>query len=165
MSDLIVFRAPRLPSAWTTVRRAICVGVGLLPMLFLATGCSGSAETKNSVSGKVTVKDQPVAGIVTFIYSDKKEMTAPITSDGSYTIPNLKTGSVKVVIKAMPGGAAEPKLVAPPADKGPAMPNMPGSVLVGGGVAPPAMYREEATSPLSYEVKEGKQTYDIALNP
>ncbi len=146
-------------------------GLGLLlaaPALLLAAGCSGggSQMTKNVVSGKVTLKDQPVAGTVHFVYSDNKEASAPTGPDGSYSIPNLKTGSVKILVKAMPG-ASDTKLVAPPVggDKGAPTVEMPGTNPVGTGVRPPPKYSDANTSPLTYDIKEGKQTHDIELTP
>ncbi len=161
MKDLTAPRTFRPASFPAALRRSAIACLGLLPLLALAGGCSGSSETNNSVTGRVTLRDEPVAGAVEFIYPDKTKGFSIITN-GNYTIANLKTGSVKVVVK---GGAAKAKqAVAPPPAKGPEMPVLPGTVGTE-GVAAPAVYGDEATTPLTYTVKAGKQTHNIELNP
>src|SRR5262249_10283831 len=53
----------------------------LLAALVCATGCGKSA--RDAVSGKVTFKGQPVAGTVSFLGTNGKEVTAPINPDGT----------------------------------------------------------------------------------
>jgi len=122
-------------------------------------GC-GPSGPKNSISGKVTLKSsgQPVSGMISLIGSDGQEKPvppAPIGPDGSYTIAEPTVGTNKVVIKGFPGmGApvAAPKL--PGAPDAPAM-----------GAPPPAKYGS-ANTPLTVEVKGGRQTgVDFPLDP
>lgn len=127
---------------------------------FLTLGCDKSGKGgANEVTGKVTLGDQPVAGDVVFVYADGKELATPIV-DGKYTMPDAPTGPVKVFIR--PGLAASGKLVAPKGG-----PEAGGGIPVAGGgsggAAPPQQYQSAATSGLTYEVKAGKQTYDIPL--
>ncbi|MBM3979870.1 MAG: hypothetical protein FJ304_06230 [Planctomycetes bacterium] len=107
---------------------------------------------KNEVTGKVTLGDKAVSGQVVFVYSDGKELSSPISGDGSYSIPDPPAGSVKVCVRGM-GGAVVPKGTDIPKDA-------PG---MGAGVAPPAKYANVATSGLTYDVKAGKQEYNIPL--
>jgi len=125
------------------------------------TGCGDGKGAKNSVSGKVTLNGENVGGTVTFVTVDtKKEFVSPIKQDGTYQIDNPPPGQVKVVVKGMGMGAT---VKPPPAGKDVAkMPEMPGSAQ---GKEPPAKYASEKTTPLTYEVKTGKQTYDIPLTP
>jgi len=135
----------------------VCLG---LLVLALVTGCPGTDSMKNSVSGKVTLDGKPVAGTVVFVGADGKEVgVSPIGPDGNYTIPNPATGPVKVLVKSMTaslgGGAIRP----------PGGPTMPDPAGTSQGVQPPAKYGAEKTTPLTFEVKTGKQTYDIPLSP
>jgi len=117
------------------------------------SGC-GTKGAANSVSGKVTLNDEPVKGLVVFVGADNKEVSAPTNPNGTYTLDNPPLGQVKVLVKTVgPVGVDTP----PPKDA----PNMPKA----GGVAPPAKYASAATSGLTYEVKAGKHTYDIPLKP
>jgi len=146
--------------SWSA-RRHLGLGFGLLcAAVVLAAGCA--KKDKDSVSGKVTLGGQPVAGIVTFAY-DKSEISAPTTADGSYIFTAPPPGQVKVTVKPLPGAGAG--ALAPPPKGGPDMPSMPAGTASGQGVPPPAKYGSPATSDLSYEVKAGKQTYNIDLKP
>jgi len=134
------------------------------PLLFstvFAMGCSGDGGAgKSEVSGKVTLGDKPVAGDVVFVYSDNSEMMSPIGSDGKYIMTTAKPGQVKIYIKppmsTSAGGAPMPK-------GGPEMPKEGPLAGGGGGVPPPAKYQSAAGSGLTYDVKAGKQVYDIPL--
>ena len=165
MKDLLHVPALRLLRLSNSIWRSCCSYLMLLPLGLLATGCSGSGGTANSVSGKVTFKDQPVAGSIVFVYADNKESTAPIT-EGAYTLSNLQTGAVKVVVRSQPGGATQ-KLVGtpPPPDKATALPEMKGTSPVGQGVEAPVKYGSAATSPLTFDVKAGAQKKDFPLDP
>jgi hypothetical protein len=131
-------------------------------LVFASTGCGGSKDTnKSEVTGKVTYNDKPVAGQVVFVTSGGIETSAPIQPDGSYTIINPPTGTMQVYIKPMPGalaGAASPKGGAGGPELSKDMTTVPA-----GGVQPPAKYTKADSSGLTYEVKAGKQTYDIPL--
>ncbi len=111
---------------------------------------------KAEVTGKVTLGDRPVSGQVVFIYADGKELASPTTGDGSYTIADPPTGSVKICVRPMAGGGLTP----PPKAGGGEIPkDAPGA----GGIAPPGKYGNPATSGLTYEVKAGKQEHNITL--
>jgi len=151
-----------LPAGSPSVpRRFLLRGLPLPLFVALLVGLSGcdkkADEAANSVSGKVTLNGEAVAGTVVFVGADNKEVPAPIKPDGSYTVPNPPTGKVKVLVKGMLGSAP---VATPPKDSG-SMPKMGG----GSGVAPPAKYGAVASTPLSFEVTSGKQKYDIPLPP
>jgi len=153
MQQLVLPPAQRLPGRWGS-------GALLLSALVFVAGCTTGGGAKNSVTGKVTLDGKPVSGIVAFVYPDKQEVTSPIGPDGGYSIPEPKPGTVKVVVRSMQplGGGG---LKAPPKG-GPPMAEMPGT---GGGTPPPKKYEAANTTPLTYEVAPGRQTYDIPLAP
>jgi len=130
------------------------------------TGCKGDTSgPKNSVSGKVTLGEkEPVAGVVVFVGSDNTPKESPIKADGTYQIADPPKGTCKVVVKPMgavttPGGGGTGPM-APP--KG--SPEMAGNLGGGAkGAPPPQKYQDAKSTPLTFEVKEGKQTFDIKL--
>jgi hypothetical protein len=145
---------------------------GLGVLLILSAGCG----SKGTVSGKVTVNDQPVRrGTVTFIASASTWASAvPIGEDGSYTIVNAPSGPVKITVAS---AEPNPRLGGKFKDrKGPAQEegnteDMPPSVRnrfnpgAAGPAGPsvPKKYNDRETSGLTYEVKPGKQEHDIQL--
>jgi len=130
-------------------------------VLVLSAGCGGGkGDAKDSVTGKVTLNSSPVAGTVTFVYEDNKEVAGPINPDGTYLVSNPPPGKVKVVVKGHPGTGA---LVPTPKGAGPEMPSMAGSGSQ--AVPPPRKYGSAATTDISYEVKPGKHTFDLPLKP
>jgi len=133
----------------------------LLGAVVLVTGCSKKGGDTNSVSGKVTLAGQAVSGTVIFVYADNKEIGTPIGAEGAYSMPNPSTGQVKVLVKGMAGPAAAPTTKGAPLPGVGELPKIPGQLDA--GVQPPAKYASAATSDLSYEVKPGKQTYNIEL--
>jgi len=110
------------------------------------------------VSGKVTLDNQPVTGTITFLYPDNKELNSPLGPQGNYRIQDPPPGTVKIIVKGM--GA-----LTPPTKGGPALPDMPGMPKGATGVEPPQKYTAANSTPLTYEVKGGHQTYDIPLSP
>jgi hypothetical protein len=133
----------------------------LLASCFAITvGCGGSSkEPKNMVTGKVTLDGKPVAGTVFFQMPDNKEFTGLISLDGTYKIIDAPPGMAKVYIKGGLGGAATPQKSNTPEIKGAA------PISAAGGAEPPTKYGSPSTSGLTFEVKGGKQTWDIPLTP
>jgi hypothetical protein len=78
---------------------ALCV------FLFISAGCSPS---KGTVSGLVKRQGKPIVwGNVTLIASDNAAYSGPITSQGTYSIPNVPGGPVKLCVTSTnPDGAA-----------------------------------------------------------
>ncbi len=136
------------------LRRAFGVAV-LTAGAVTLTGCGGVGKggAADSVSGKVTLDGQPVAGEVFFVGSDKKEVGSPIGPEGNYEISNPPKGDVLIVVKgkpgipSIPGAKAAPDLPPPPTAT---------------GVAPPAKYGQPNNG-LKFTVTGGKQVYDIVL--
>jgi len=137
--------------------------VAAVPLFALAFGCGGGGSgggPKNEVNGKVTLGDKPVAGSVVFVHGDGKETTAPIGVDGGYVMDS-PPGPVKVYIKGG-AGSSGPAVSAPMPKGGAEMPKDSG-LSTSSSAQPPAKFTSPTTSGLTYEVKSGKQTYDIPL--
>jgi len=105
------------------------------------------------VSGKVTLGEQPVNGIVVFRYDDGKEVTGPTTMDGTYKIDNPPAGKVHVSVKPLAG--AQPTIGGTNLATG--APNMGGSDQ---RVPPKPQHSQPFTT---FDVGTGKQTFDIKL--
>jgi hypothetical protein len=92
----------KLPGRW---RRAICLTSVFLLSLTLASCGARSTEisTGVSLSGKVTIKGNPIAGFI-IVESETNGKTArsSFDTDGSYTIPNAPLGKVKVKVNFLP---------------------------------------------------------------
>lgn len=102
-------------------RSAFRLAVCLASCLFLCGG-SGCGPSRGSVSGKVTYKGNPVVwGTVTVVASDNMSYAGQITSDGTYSIPNVPHGPVKFCVTS-PNPAAK-KLTAPPKHGGADLPD------------------------------------------
>jgi hypothetical protein len=124
----------------------------------LAAGCSGKPkEAKDSVSGKVTLGEQPVSGTIALVYPDKPELSAPI-NDGNYRFDNPPAGKVKILIRATGGPTVT---VGVPGQSGTGL----GPAPAQQGVAPPLKYSQVNSSPLEYDIQPGKHTHDIKLTP
>jgi len=151
-----------LPIASRFVPSRILCGFSLaLLIVSLAgvSGCGGQKGPKNSVSVKVTVNGEPAVGIVAFVGQDNKEVAStPIKPDGTYQFDDPPPGKVKVLVKGMLGSTP---LVAPKSG-GPELPSMPGAMK---GATPPPKYGQANTTPLTFEITSGKQTFDIPMTP
>jgi len=152
-------------------------GFGLLALAVAAA--EGCAKPKAVVNGKVLLANgQPVtAGTVSFWGSDNRVGSAPIGSDGSYSVPDAPVGDVKITLSTPP-----PRMVM--GDKG-GMPKAPGDIaggmptdkvpegMSGGALKPqnvvpiPDKYKDVATTPLTWTVakSEEPQQHDIVLEP
>ncbi len=117
------------------------------------SGCGESGTSPgDSVSGKVTLGGQPVAGTVVFVWPDRKEMSAPLTVEGKYQILNPAKGEVQILVKA-PATMVVPK--------GAKALEMPGAVPTV-GTLPPEKYAKPKNG-LAFNITGGQQTYDIVL--
>jgi hypothetical protein len=125
----------------------------VLCLLTLLAGCGGPPGA--TVGGKVTYQGKPLnSGRVYFnVGGGKAVRSALIQTDGSYSVEGL------------PEGQAQLAVVVPPAPR--AMPNDPTAPAVQApAVAPveiPAKYEKVETSGLTYQVKMGEHSHDIAL--
>ncbi len=80
--------------------------------------------------------------------------------DGSYLVENPSLGLTKIAVRRIPGAAIAPTTPVPVIKDQPAMP---ASTLTP-SVNPPAKYASPENG-LKYEVKGGKETFDIQLTP
>jgi hypothetical protein len=130
--------------------------LGLASALVLIPGCS---ET-NSVSGKVTLKGEPVkAGFVTFIGEDNHRKVANIGSDGEYTLNQPPMGTVKVTVAGVTTTAPAPKAGQR------AMRDVHGVAQEeGSSQAVPRRYADPNNG-LTFNVTGGTQRFDIELTP
>jgi hypothetical protein len=161
-------------------QKSTWIRVGLvlaLPLTVFAFGCAGG---KSKISGTVTYKGSPLpGGSIVFRAENGKEYGSGIGKDGKYYADNVPTGIMKVYFNI------------PPADLTPGRSPMEKAHLAEGkekntkapsGVPPeaqkaysgagaqqekipeiPAKYRSADTTPLSFEVKSGSNTYDVPL--
>jgi hemoglobin len=88
---------------------------------------------KASITGHVTLKGQPLKGGTVVFTSKEGKIEGKIAADGTYSVEGVKPGVYKVSVQG---------------DK---------------GVAVPAVFNNPDTSALTYNVKDGKQHFDIAL--
>ncbi len=90
-----------------------------------------------SISGKVSVKDAPLAeGTVTFVSLDKKtpfEASTKVNEDGEYKVKDLPVGEYAVAVSSKKAGAV------------------------------PAKFAKAETSGLTFRVQKGESTFDIVL--
>jgi hypothetical protein len=134
--------------------------------VIFAAGCG---KPTGIVSGKVYYRDKLVkSGTVTFVTLDGKTGgRSDIAEDGSYSIPDLPLGDVRIVV--------ETKSMKPNAMQARARANLPknappeGAEYLGGGssedryVQIPDKYSEVGTSGLMYTVLGGPQVFKIEL--
>jgi hypothetical protein len=134
-------------------------------------GCPGGGAVSDVVTGKVTLGDKPVSGMVTFIGPDSKRVSGAAT-DGAYFINNPPKGLCKITVEGMPGAPTSIGMTGNNAKdaSNPLKDVKDGSLaktsapVSGGGVAPPKKYASPDNG-LSFEVKGGKQEHDIKLTP
>src|SRR5262245_54815985 len=133
--------------------------------LWLALATSGCAPRGPSVSGTVTFKGEPLpSGTVLFHAADGRIEHGLITGNGKYTVANAPPGPVRITVRSHP-----PAPVGLPSRGGP-LPSAPAGMVPpakeqrdGKFVAIPPRYLDPAQSTLTYNVRAGKQTYDIEL--
>jgi hypothetical protein len=136
-------------------------------MVFGAAGCGGSG----TVSGKVTYKGEPLGrGTVVFVSPGKATVTAPIAADGSYSIPKVPAGRVKIAVETKSAKGAEPPQGMMPPRGANVPPEAKNSPLYGGQrpaggkfVEIPKDYADPDKSNLTYTVTDGPQTHNIDL--
>src|SRR5262249_42149880 len=88
-----------------------------------------------SVEGKVTFGGKVLDGGTITLTSAKGSASGTIGKDGTYKVEKLEAGEYSVSVSEQPGGT----------------------------VKVPAKYGDAKTSGLTYDVKKGKQTFDIDL--
>jgi len=133
---------------------------------------SGCGKQTSEVRGTVRVNGQNVtSGNIAFI-SDDVRLDSSVISDGAYTLLKAPVGKVKItVVSTVPPGTSRGRagnLAGVP----PEMREKAASAIAQGSSDPasgkkrievPKKYGDEKTTDLTYEVKSGKQEYDIDL--
>ena len=143
-------------SSTASRRRGACsLPVAVVWLVFpalIACGCGGTGSTTNTLTGKVTINGKPaVAGaMVKLVSADNKVATGGVGSDGTYSVADAPEGPVKIGVIGVPTGTVKV--------------DMPG-MSAATGEPIPARYADPNSSGLTYTVKKGYQTYDIALTP
>jgi len=143
--------------------RQTAVAAVVLVALAGFAGCDST--TSNFLQGSVTLEGKPVTGNLTLISANGKEIQAAIGPDGNYYVPDPPIGQAKFTIKPVPGGAVftpgavnkdteKFKTGLEAKDKAMAMP-----------VSPPAKYGSADSSGLSFDIKAGKNKFDMPLTP
>jgi hypothetical protein len=134
--------------------------------ILLAAGCGG----KGVVSGKVLYQGKPVrGGSVSFLLEQGGVMSSPIEDDGSYTIPSVPPGNVKITVETESfrpsimqrdaSGGAPAFMKKYIQEKDPQLAEQRAKRYV----RIPPQYSDPDKSNLTYEVKSGKQEHDIDL--
>jgi hypothetical protein len=152
----------RLRNARLLFAVALCLALAAL---------AGCGKGRATVNGKVTLNGKPLTtGTVSFIGGPSDTGSGHINADGTYAVPDAPLGDCKVTVqtpRAMGGVQGMPK---PPAG----MKGMPKEMLPPGAeegskavrvVPAPEKYGSPDTTPVTYTVKKGTQTFDIDLKP
>ena len=152
-----------------------CCGRGLCGVFLLGVLClslAGCSSKKTTITGKVTLNDHPVVGAtVIFLPADEGEGggTATTGDQGEYSITTRKPGKMLVAVNPPMQRPNVPTfqgktVTAPPKDSGapeeigkrPAQDKLLANF--------PMHYANVKTSKLEFEVKPGKNEYDIPLH-
>lgn len=128
----------------------------------VSLGLAGCGRSVGSVTGKVTYQDKTVkGGNVTFVSTDGgRTYASGIKEDGTYSIPDLQSGSYKVCVETAslkpPPGTTVPKVARDPAS----------AQLIANSrkyVPIPDQYGDAEKTDVTYEFKGGSETFDINL--
>lgn len=136
--------------------RAYRASIGM-SLVLAFVGCQKNVEkTKvdpHAITGKVYLDGKIVNyGVVAFCQDgDARPLKSPIYPDGTYNIRNPPEGAYRIVITT----GQPPRPAAGGSSKDP-----PPSYVQ---ITIPDKYSSVETTVLKYEVKEGRQTYDIKL--
>lgn len=150
------------------IGRATTLGmmlIGCVGAASLFSGCGGGAEAGTvAIEGKVTVDDKPIAqASVAFIGNEGARLASALTdASGKFKIRAAVGKNVVTVAKAPPGGAAPP-----PSDEPQLMPSAGEYAAMQKAVAAsevPAKYGDPKTSGISFDIKEGMKSVDVALS-
>ena len=130
-----------------------CLVASCLFIFFIA-GCS-SGPAVGDVSGKVTFKNQPVKeGTVTFLNPNEGGAgESPIDASGNFTISHLVVGEYIVIVTPLMEMKDTDPGRSPPAPVEKSAPNI------------PVKYRQQGLTPLKTPIKEGKNEFQIEMNP
>jgi hypothetical protein len=155
----------------------------LLPLFVLTAGCGSKQGT---ITGKVKYKGQLLTfGTVRFFPESNKggDFSSPIGQDGSYTVTKVPTGPAKITVMASNFNPTESAM--PPMARGFAAKAMEeaekqkqkategkggggnaggGTFTAKGSITVDQKYADVEKTPLKFEVKSGKQEYNIDVD-
>jgi len=153
---------------WPDCRR-VCAGLFLFALFVLAAGCGPDYKSRGTVKGKVTIggKNLTTGSVVFYGKHGNMTGTGVIDVDGNYVVNDAPLGENKVTVTVpkMPATGLKHLKNAP---KGPTMPgeeNKNKNALPSVIVPIPEKYATIDTSPLTFTVERGEQTYNIDLKP
>jgi hypothetical protein len=120
-------------------------------------GCGAAGPPKGQISGTVTCAGKPLGtGMVTFHGGDGQQFQAAVRPDGTFCLDGVALGPARVTV----GPRVPQGLTRVHGWKGPPLSgHQPAARPI------PARYQHPNTSGLDWEVVEGPQACDIALNP
>lgn len=117
----------------------------------LAIGCSKSEVKKQTIEGTVSYKGEPVrSGILRFVGTGGVFATAPIRTDGTFTITDVIPGEFQVGITAAPVSSSSSS-------------DGKKSAAVAKAAPLPEKYRKPETSGLKYTIGTDTRKLDIEL--
>lgn len=142
------------------------LAVACLIVALAITGCGGGGTT-GKLSGRVTYKGEPVAGILTLQSTAAGPAAStypvPVAADGRFSTVGVPEGVYQVSVTPTPANfSSAPMVPRPPKDVSAAPVPLPGGAAAK-HVDIPAKYLRPGTSGLTWEVKSGSQTKDFEL--
>jgi len=160
-----------------TIRKAACLILCAVAGVVAGAGCgTGNALAPANISGGVTYNGKTVpGGVVKFVASDGAQYTGDIGPDGTYSVADVPTGELIVVVDNSnldPSKHPEMKtadakrrssiqMQQPPAGMGP------GPTGTGADdrkfVKIPEKYSNPKKSPLTLTVKAGRNVYSVEM--
>ena len=139
----------------------VCRALGVWIAGIALLAAAGCADPTGHVTGTVVHRGQPLTGgRVTFLCDGKGRpvVTSPISESGSYEMPKLPVGKVRISVQTF---KRQPK---PPPEKHPATGELIDNWEDYGPYVPiPQRYAAPHTSGLEYTIKDGPQAFDIVL--
>jgi hypothetical protein len=132
----------------------------MLVAALLATALPGCSQSTGTVSGRVTFQGQPVAaGSVTLIHADGPTRSGSL-HEGSYSVAKIPTGACTILVVSLPS----PRLRWNP-EKKERMGGDGASSRFRTATPVPSRYSDPKESNIHYDVRAGRQTYNIELKP
>ncbi|MFO0929855.1 MAG: hypothetical protein U0736_22990 [Gemmataceae bacterium] len=146
------------------VRRLIGTAVSVTLLAVLVTGCGQSGGGGGALSGTVAYKGKPLnSGTIFFLNTKGGKDAAPVSGsidrDGKYSVKGVPPGDAKVYV-IVPKGTKGTKTAAGGMD---IKMDTPGSSSAT-PVEVPDKYSKADTSPLTVQVKNGKQEHNVNLD-
>jgi hypothetical protein len=156
----------RIVIAASLVIAVLAINAGL-------TGCSKNPYAPASISGSVSFNGQPIkAGSMKFYTAQGVAYDAQLTGDGTYSATDIPEGELVITVetesisphKTAPQGAEAAKRakanITQPPPPGMAPAPDPSALYI----KIPEKYSNPKTSPLTVQVKSGRQVHDVKLD-